>query len=1066
MEIQHKLYRLLRAAAILAGVSLTAPSCTEEALEGPEAPASVSDGTQLVISLAVPVETEADSPDSRSGESTPTATEKRINDLRFIAFGSDGGASVVNRTLLAPADLPVYPSKGIATYEIKNLSPGQYRVYIIANMGTALESIATENELKSVILDYSSKLPEAGNLPMIYEPLGSIKVGSVQDQASALEATMKIAAVKVRYNIVFDSSVNSDVFGGAGLKIKGATIRNTARQAYAVQNTAKTDIAVRDVKAAGLYYTSFSDTPSNASTDNRDVIETGTAQGAQTMSAYSGKWVWQGTAYLPERYVAKGGAATILEIEAAVTPAGSSEEGNVRNRYTINLAQYDGGPADELSMPRGTYYEVIGRVKSLGEAELDASVSTKEWTSADIATDFMHTFLTLSKTTAKVGSLESETITYDTDGSGGAAFVCDSKLLGHPIVNASISSASKSITFSVNPDIDITKLTDEQTVGTATCYITAGNIRKQVLVDYNITPYFTITKAVKIQYRAGNAAELTKEFEYETNLGGVMLTVQDSKTNILLGQNGQQTLGSFTRTLGNSTIEVKCATPGDAKGVITVTAKTDPVTTTIFYLDAYPQAARTLQKFDSFMQGLEITVMPDLGKYRINFRALNDWHTFNGGETNISGEWLEGKNPMDNSAYPTEDRGAGQGQSNNWIDYWYCANRNEWESAWDNGASNDRYPHQASHKIYIWTQIGETTSSSSSNEIWRFTEQYKKGTDMTEDYNNRGWYRYDLDPNTVGLVVDNNTVKQPQKTPEPGTTLMIFNNHTNAGLGYTVHRATHHLDPGIPLFDFEDREGWVVYDPTADPYYRIYDDKPYVEDVVYTIWSDVKPTGWYRKYGVAENTASITGANVRQFTVYSNNVQSATQQNGYWRYQIRMKAVRGDYEKAIRVKFTGVTDNGSTTVTPGVGNYVYYFYKTGNSNGWRDPRAYFYTDNSNTGWGSASFVNPISSTSADSGIYYKFAVPAGYENGRVIFVNNDGSRQYPAANQPGLVIENRNKAYYADTNAWQQYGDQPQGSVTTTSGEDGFVMFNGRAYPGNEGYFNSKTKTWTAGKPF
>ena len=30
-------------------------------------------------------------------------------------------------------------------------------------------------------------------------------------------------------------------------------------------------------------------------------------------------------------------------------------------------------------------------------------------------------------------------------------------------------------------------------------------------------------------------------------------------------------------------------------------------------------------------------------------------------------------------------------------------------------------------------------------------------------------------------------------------------------------------EPGIPLFDYEDREGWIVYDPTSDPTWNIYD---------------------------------------------------------------------------------------------------------------------------------------------------------------------------------------------------------------------------------------------------
>lgn len=1035
-------------------------SCSEDAIENPYISSGDYDAdTQLVIALSVPEE-DTDAPElSSRAESAPSSSEKQINDLRVLAFGDKG---VVNRVLAAPSSLPVAPERGVATYEIKDLTPGAYNVYIVANLGERLADIVSENELKQVLLDYSSNLPVPGNLPMVYVPEGKIEIkGAGKANAPILEATMTIAAVKVKYSIVFDPSLNSSVFGGAGLKITDANISNVPKTEYVVPNAEFTRPELRTVSAKGQYFSSFTETPGNASANNKDIVET-TGNGLASLDAYSNRYVWTGTVYLPERFAENGAAATTLEINGVVTAAGSAQDGNVRNKYSIILSDYEGGTAGDRSMPRGTYYEVVGHVKTLGEAELDASVMAKPWLLNDISTDFVHTFLNVSETKLKITSLENASLKYDTDGSGGAKFECETKVQSKDIINATIDASTKTITFSVNPSVDITTLDEKSTKGTAACYIKAGNIRKRIDVEYDIMPFFTITnQTVKIQFATSRATMNVKEYEYVTNLGGVIMYDQGNKSTVKLGYNGSTVLKSFTQTQGNSTIRVECSDPTAATGTITVTATTNPITTTQFFYDFYPQAARTNTKYNSYLVNGTVTVMPPLGDYRIYFRAINDWHTYEGGESQFSGEWLDGNNSMGNY-YPTE------GGSNNWIDYWYCS----WHDEWDKAGGNGRYsqPDAKSHRIYIWTQEGETTSSDvSNNKVWRFTKMYNNGTLMTPDTYNTGWYYYDLSPTTPGAKQNEDVKMTPEKTPEPGTTLMIFNNHTNSGLGYSVHRATHHLDPGIPLFDFEDREGWVVYDPTMDPYYRMYDEKPVVEDVVYTVWSDVKPLGWYRKYGVAENTVGNSN-NIKQFTVWSNNVTDVSQQSGYYKYQIRMKAVKGDYEKAIRVKFTGVTDGSQTTV-PGYGNYIYYYYKASSGKGWNNPKIYLYNGSSNTGWG--SFISPIDSQSADEGVYYRFEVPAAYVNGRVIFVNGSNtSQQFPTSGQDGLPIENKNKVYYSDSNSnnqndyWKTYGQQPSGSSTVTSGEEGFILFNGRAYPGNEGYFNSKTKTWTSGKPF
>lgn len=57
------------------------------------------------------------------------------------------------------------------------------------------------------------------------------------------------------------------------------------------------------------------------------------------------------------------------------------------------------------------------------------------------------------------------------------------------------------------------------------------------------------------------------------------------------------------------------------------------------------------------------------------------------------------------------------------------------------------------------------------------------------------------------------------------------------------------MDPGIPLFNYEDREGWYLYDPTCIPYYRVYDDKPTIINVDYVIYTKSDITKWKIDFG-------------------------------------------------------------------------------------------------------------------------------------------------------------------------------------------------------------------------
>ena len=177
---------------------------------------------------------------------------------------------------------------------------------------------------------------------------------------------------------------------------------------------------------------------------------------------------------------------------------------------------------------------------------------------------------------------------------------------------------------------------------------------------------------------------------------------------------------------------------------------------------------------------------------------------------------------------------------------------------------------------------------------------------MTADNNNPGWYYYSISVGAKSVGV--NKDGKAQKTIKPGQTLLIFSNGTFLDAGFQSHRFTHHNDPGITLFNYEDNEGWYLYDPLSDPYYRVFDEKPTVVDVEYTIYTKRHGiSGWYCLFGV--NSGDGKG----KFTMWCNNYVSGEFEckkygNDWYKTILHLKAPLNEYAKILHVKISNTAD--------------------------------------------------------------------------------------------------------------------------------------------------------------
>ena len=850
-------------------ILLVTVSCSDE-LGGERTP--ISSESNLHVLVPTVLSSRGTNPDDASGLPTYNATvdECQINDLTLYAFPTGNEGKLLKKTLPAPL-ASMMLEQHVANYQL-NIEPGTYHIYVVANMNKVLsgQTIQTEDALKKIVLDYrptsTPGMPVCTNIPMIYEPekdatgkLAETEIKAAGDKYTEVAANLKFTCVKVKLNLIFDPN-DAEVatnFGGKPFSINSISAEKLSpfTHLYWGGKFEAPSWADKDYKdgfssntyqtseGPAVYYTEWTDNRSASATNNNDDIKgTGDAKNAPDNAAE--KWLFQQTYYLPERYISSESDRSYLTINGKV---GNSAV----NNYRINLGHKKDESSTTPVFPRGTFYEITGAIKTLGNMELDCKVSVKPWETVPIDADFNHTTLWVSKTEANVTSTTNDYITYNSN-AGTVGFGCDTKINSKDIIigtkRGKDANGNDSIEFRVNPNIPINDYAGNERKGTAKFWLKANNLKKYIDVHYDVTPYLDVTKELVIYYNSTEPKNNIRAIKWDTNLGGIVLD-------------------KITDKKGSSIIKMSVNSSDDATGTFMVTATKDPVTTTIHEFKV------TSKDDGSKFQTVRVTVSPPIGDYRIYFRAINDRSKYNGG------------NDSDNF----------QGILPEGID------ANNWSDGWNSDAKDISDPQPDNHRIYVYTQIGETEDAVT-GKGWLFTKGDPNirngwpGEEMVADKTNTGWYYKDF--GQYAQSVSNTNKSEGTRTITPGETLIMFSNNTDLDQGYSLHRCPHHMEPGIPLFDYEDREGWIVYDPTSDPIWRVHDDMPEIEDIEYKVYTPFELFGWYKVYGIASGK--------KQFTIWDTNAKNSWECKNvgkdWYKTTIKLKAVKGEHEKNILLK--------------------------------------------------------------------------------------------------------------------------------------------------------------------
>lgn len=920
-------------------ILLVTVSCSDE-LGGERAP--ISSESNLHVLVPTVLSSRGTRADDASGLPTYNATvdECQINDLTLYAFpvptGNGNDGKLLVETLPAPlATMMAEPN--VANYQL-TIEPGTYHIYVVANMNKVLrdQTIKTEDELKDIVLRYGvgtkPGMPVSTNIPMIYEPKdvnGNIidkKIEKGGDKYTEVAANLKFTCVKVKLNLIMDPTASDNLYDKsysitdiAAQKLTPSThllwdgkftqTDVTSEYAKGMDNTIYSSSSTGEA-STGRYYQNgeYTINKDNKDVANEDVVKIADAyKDKGTPNPKNAKqWLFQGTYYLPERYISKAEEQSVLKINGIVNNSN-------KNQYTIKLGHKQNASDALPTFPRGTYYEITGKLKSYGDMDLDCDVKVDDWKPVEINADFYHTNLWVNKTKAEVSSTKSDTISYKSSETVVDFGCIDTKTVGE--TNQDIIVVTKrdgnNIIFGINPEIPINQFEKDPTTGkregTARVYLQANNIKKYIEVHYDVTPYFKVSPKNVVIYWGKDPDDkqvLEKHFVVETNLGGLKAYQNingtlTEKTSGSIAQVGEAPSRLEISYDNNPVTEKGITVYG--KYVMKVKETVPPQTTTVYNFTLSPK--NPISGDEDRSQEVTVTVKPEFGPYRIYMRAINNicnWDGNEDGTANLDVVFAEQK---------TEYTGINGSDNNSYNFNWYDGWTDKDVSKNENNEENKRIQN-GRHHMYMYTQLGENDNNSTTVKdnayVWIFSEKFP-GDQMTGDVNNAGWYYKDMEFNAESKYAENKATGT-KKQIKPGQTLVIFGtgeNHGKDKTGCTPHRFPHTMDPGIPLFNYEDREGWYLYDPTCIPYYRVYDDKPTIINVDYVIYTKSDITKWKIDFGKKNRSfdSYTLECNSDKFKQKSEEVG-----NGWYRTVLSFKAPKGEYEKAIMVSISGNND--------------------------------------------------------------------------------------------------------------------------------------------------------------
>lgn len=829
ITVRHFFFTFLRLAALLTAFL----SCTAD-LPGTDTPqAGEGEG---VLQLSVPL-TRSVPTTTGTGEQDATEAERRVTSLWFLAYPTGGSEG---ETLVKKLDTDELEHNTYKTFPIR-MKYGTYHIYVVANV-PEVSAYTSENELKAIILEYKEgdkvSLPDpAAGLPMFYQREEDYTLSATQ--AGNILADLVYTCVKVRYTLVFDNTdgdISNPTFGTNVLKIDDVSVRNIADRAPLVPGTdISSGLNLFEMKNAfnGQYQVGAynpADPDNNNYTFSKTTID----------YTEAGQWAYRGTFYLPEHLVTAETQDSQTQMLIAATLYTAQGVSRASLEYIIELGDTEGqdGAADKVrQLPRGRMYDITGRITGLGN-KIEATAAVQDWTLQIVDAELNGPYyLYVAQTSVALEAGKDVTVACHTDApmlsyespkytpEGGTEtdiYQVD--------FNRDETGAYTSFTVRIHPNMP--PVANASTIDKIAkyFYIVAGGLKKKIEVSpLKLEPYLIVTPQNYTVYikEISNLTTYAVSYTYRTNLTNIQVATDKDINHVGTAADGT----AFTAASAYS------GTVKDGAGTLVCTLDNPYVS------GNFPTSTTATYTFTATGYGNTLTatatlqIIPNATSYRLHFRPLtDDWtnphiyvyqplYTPGGAEVQIPSE-PAGENAIlyGFTGYVTfkgwEDEG---GAIDN---YWPNATEGSIVTAtsgFDPSTDIDGDPNSSTEEYY-WSidycpDFHTGCCASAVNRKW-------PGVKMKVDEENPGWYYFDL-----------------PLLAEPGKALIMFaDGHsgppTEDKSGY--YRYPAHMVPGVPLYNFADKDGWFLYDHTQGDKNEFVDDKPDIKDL------EMLPVGKYR----------------------------------------------------------------------------------------------------------------------------------------------------------------------------------------------------------------------------
>lgn len=538
------------------------------------------------------------------------------------------------------------------------------------------------------------------------------------------------------------------------------------------------------------------------------------------------QWSYTDFLYLPENY--NKYKNTYLEIKGTELTHDGTET-TITHTYKLPL----GGEAGNKSggdLERGTFYDMIASVTGKGKMDMKIKMSVFEWTLQDVYADFSQTWLWVSRTGKHDDS------NFDHDKKTGQQILVTSQYndsIGYKTNAKKVTVECVSKTKIGDKPLVLATPQSGQILFTVNPEITMGEYKGQTTGTAVVAIHANnLVKYIDVQYNVTPFLNVTPlEVEINTEEGKVQPTYA-----VLFETNlGGITIDKTSLTSANKD-KVTITPTGTSQGKIMLQSDGKAKNTWTKSFTVSPSNS----EYDELKKQVKVTVIPPLNDYRIHFIALNDSREGSGEHINTGNKLAD----------------------------------NKWQA----------------YYIYLYTQYGMTDKNDENGipkSVWYFFNTdglnkehgYWPGVKMEDDPENEGWKLFELSTKQKGVCAIEGA---KDKYPTHGETLIMF----NSGEGNNAQRYPYEMEPGVPLFDFKNREGWFVYDPTSN-LYEFFESKPDIYPVTFKMYhqgSDIN--NWYIKYGST--------------TLYG--FCSTQNENGWKLSTLTFWCVKGREEKFVIVK--------------------------------------------------------------------------------------------------------------------------------------------------------------------